>query len=245
MAAIRPCLARLCVLLCLSAAALPARALDLDQAAHDGRQVAEALSIGARGDWQAAQASVAGADPLVRDIVLWRKLRRGAGTPAEFADFTARRGTWPGLQYLDGSGDDEPGVVPQPAVTGEAAVHWRDFSGAISRRDYAAAESILLQVTGSPATLGAPGAWANRRLDLARRAMREGRPEAAYALASQHFLTPAAGYTYSDAEWIAGWVALTRLGKPDRAVEHFKRFRELGRHADQHRPRRLLARPRL
>jgi soluble lytic murein transglycosylase len=226
LAANRPRLARLSAFFGLVLAALPADALDLERVAEDGRQVAAALSMGAGGDWDAAQAAVANADPLVQDIVLWRKLRRGAGTPAEQDAFVMRRSSWPGLAFLDGSGDDEAGIVAQPAVTGEAAVHWRDFSGAISRRDYPAAEAILLNVTAGPATLGAPGAWANRRVDLARRAMREGRAQAAYALASQHFLTPAAGYVYADAEWIAGWVALTGLNDPGRAVAHFQRFRD-------------------
>lgn len=227
MVATRQRLAHLCAfLIVLLVAALPARALDLEQAAADGRRVSQALSIGARGDWRAAQAAVADADPLVRDIVLWRKLRRGAGSSDEYRDFVARRASWPGLEYLDGAGRANPGVIAQPTVTGDAAVHWRNFAGAVSRRDYPAAENILLRVTGSPATLGAPGVWADRRLDLARRAMREGRPQAAYALASQHFLTPAAGYVYSDTEWVAGWVALTGLNDPGTAVEHFHRFRD-------------------
>jgi soluble lytic murein transglycosylase len=207
-------------------AASPARALDLGQAQRDGRLVAQALAIGARGDWPAAQAAVAGADLLVRDIVLWRKLRSGNGTPEEHRDFLSRRGSWPGLQYLRGGSGGDRGVVAQPVMTGEAAVRLRDFAGAINRRDYFAAENILLHATASPLTLGAPAAWADRRLDLARRAMRERRAPAAYALASQHFLTPAAGYVYSDTEWVAGWVALTALNDPARAIGHFHRFRD-------------------
>ena len=207
-------------------AAVPARALDLEQTQRDGQRVAQALAIGAGGNWLAAQAAVADADRLVRDIVLWRKLRQGAGTPGEYRDFRSRRGSWPGLQYLGGTIGSDAGVVAQPMVTGDAAVRLRDFAGAISRRDYLAAENILLHVTGSPLSLGAPSAWADRRLELARRAMREGRAQAAYALASQHFLSPADGYVYSDAEWVAGWAALRGLNDPARAIEHFRRFRE-------------------
>ena len=212
-------------LLTVLVAALPARALDLGQAQRDGQRVAQALAIGGAGDWASAQAIVADADPLVRDIVLWRKLRRGAGTPAEARDFLSRRSTWPGLSYLGGGGEVR-GTVAQPVVTGPAAVQYRDFAGAISRRDYRAAETILLHASANPLSLGAPAAWADRRLELARRAMREGRARDAYALASQNYLTPTAGYVYSDTEWVAGWVALTALNDPARAIEHFRRFRD-------------------
>jgi soluble lytic murein transglycosylase len=157
--------------------------------------------------------------------VLWRKLRKGIGTPDERRAFLSRRASWPGLRHL-GGGTGGDGIVGQPVVTGEAAVRLRDFAGAINRRDYPAAETILLHATASPLTLGAPSAWADRRLDLARRAMREGRAASAYALASQHFLAPTHGYAYSDAEWVAGWVALTGLGDPARAIQHFQRFRQ-------------------
>jgi soluble lytic murein transglycosylase len=222
---LRACVPVLLPFLALLLAALPARALDLAQAQADGQRVAQALAVGGAGDWSAAQAIVAGADPLVRDIVLWRKLRRGAGTPEENRDFLSRRAGWPGLQHL-GARSESPGVVAQPVVTGEAAVRLRDFAGAISRRDYRAAENIILHASANPLALGAPSAWGDRRLELARRAIREGRAQAAYALASQHYLSPTAGYVYSDTEWVAGWVALTALGDPGRAIEHFQRFRE-------------------
>ncbi len=185
------------------------------------------LRLGESGKWDAAQALVARDDPLVRDIVLWRKLRKGGGTPEEYRDFVSRRSTWPGQQVLGrvALDDDTPrGLVRQPRITGEAAVRWRAFADAVNRRDWPAAETILLSVTGSPATLGDPESWADRRLDLARRAAREHRGQAAYALASQNFLTPAAGYVYSDTEWVAGWVALTMLHDPARAIAHFQRF---------------------
>ena len=52
--------------------------------------------------------------------------------------------------------------------------------------------------------------------------MREGEPEPAYRLASQHGLTE--GSDYADLEWLAGYIALTYLGEPDVAADHFARF---------------------
>lgn len=217
---------------CLSVAALalfsaPADALDLARTEQDGRLVAQALATGERGNWDAAQSMVANADPLVRDIVLWRKLRKGGGSVDEYRAFVSRRGSWPGQDVLGNVILNTPlGTVPRPSISGNAAVQWREFEGAVSRRDWPAAERVILAASNSAAALGAPEAWADRRLDLARRAAREGRAQSAYQLASQHHLTPAAGYVYSDSEWVAGWVALTMLKDPQKAIPHFQRFRQ-------------------
>ncbi len=78
-----------------------ANTLDLAEARAGGAVVAAALSFGEKGDWAGAQAVAArSSDPVVRDIVLWRKLRAGAGTMAEYEAFTARRAGWPGQEAL-------------------------------------------------------------------------------------------------------------------------------------------------
>lgn len=202
-----------------------ALALDLNRAQSDGLLVASALERGARGNWSEAQAMVAGSDRLVQDIILWRKLRAGDGTDAEYQDYSSRRGTWPGGDALrkalyGGGGSGGSGL------SGEARDAWRSFSRSFRGRNYDAAEQKLLAVTGSALTLGAPEVWAKRRLSLARRAAREGRWQNAYLMASQHFLTPLAGYNYSDCEWVSGWVALRKLNDPQTAIRHFRAFRD-------------------
>jgi soluble lytic murein transglycosylase len=162
--------------------AAPAQAFDLASARQDGRLVAQALARGEAGDWAGAQAMVARSDPLLRDIVLWRKLRDGAGTFAEFSDFVSRRASWPGQEIL---------------------------------------RHVVLGVP--PGRMGPP---ANDSADRARKVLREVGARQAYAVASQHGMSPAAGYAYSDAEWVAGWIALTRLNDPARGLRHFHRFRD-------------------
>ena len=51
----------------------------------------------------------------------------------------------------------------------------------------------------------------------------DGDVAAAYRIAAQSFGT--SGADYADSEWVAGFVALTRMGDPERAVGHFRRFR--------------------
>ena len=51
--------------------------------------------------------------------------------------------------------------------------------------------------------------------------------------------------TIADSEWVAGFIALTRMDDPQKAIGHFQPLPRGGRHADQPRARRLLAGPRL
>lgn len=96
---------------------------------------------------------------------------------------------------------------------------WRDRKG----RDDDAIDLLLERSTGADA-LGEPGRWAGRRIDLARQELRAGNPARAYRIAAQHHTTPEAGYAHAELEWIAGYVALSRLNDPATAVTHFRRF---------------------
>jgi soluble lytic murein transglycosylase len=53
--------------------------------------------------------------------------------------------------------------------------------------------------------------------------MREGKTAQAYRLATEHHLPP--GRDREDLDWIAGYVALTQMSDPARALEHFQAFR--------------------
>jgi len=203
-----------------------ATALDINEARRDGAVLAESLRIAETSGWAAAEAHVAGrGDALLADIVLWRKLRAGRGTEAEYHAFVARRPGWPGLDHLASAvlGRSAADVLG-PGMSAAALQNWRAFDRHWSRRDYDEAERLLDQITGRADNLGDPERWADQRRRLARRAAREGRPKVAYRLAAEHHLTEAAGYDYSDLEWIAGWVALRRLNDPARALTHFDRF---------------------
>lgn len=216
----------LCLSLAVAVLAPPrsAAAFTLEEAQRDGLLVREALALGAGGDWASAEALVAGADLLVRDIVLWRKLRAGQGTPEEYEAYIARRSTWPGGEILRRV---VRGRAPRASdLTGPAAENYALFRRTLRSRDYPAAEALLIEYSANPAGLGEPSVWADERLSLARRAAREGRWQNAYLMAAQHYLTPAVGYDYSDAEWVAGWVALRKLNDPARAITHFRSFRD-------------------
>jgi soluble lytic murein transglycosylase len=64
-----------------------------------------------------------------------------------------------------------------------------------------------------------PERWWQIREWTARKALRDGSPELAYRIASSHGLTSGVGF--AEGEWLAGWIALKNLERPEAAYEHF------------------------
>lgn len=89
-------------------------------------------------------------------------------------------------------------------------------------RDDDAAELVVAQ-SQSAASLGDPAIWADRRAALARSLLRADKPKAAYRVAASHFLTE--GSDYADLEFLAGFIALRKLGDADTALRHFRNLR--------------------
>lgn len=66
--------------------------------------------------------------------------------------------------------------------------------------------------------------WWDERHILARSAMERGEWRAAYRVAAGHGL--AKGADFAQAEWLAGWIALRKLGDPHAALTHFQTLYE-------------------
>lgn len=81
------------------------------------------------------------------------------------------------------------------------------------------ARDLMLERSTSAEALRDPAAWAGKRADYARLALRQGDWAMAEKLAAGHFLEPGTE-AYSDLEWLAGYAAL-RGDAPDRALPHF------------------------
>ena len=103
---------------------------------------------------------------------------------------------------------DDPGLVYE-------RLRWRRKKGR-----YEDARALL---ETPPEDLGPrPKLWWRERADLARRALEDELADEAYALAAGHQQTAAS--TYSDAEWLAGWIALRFLDDARGAFLHFERM---------------------
>jgi soluble lytic murein transglycosylase len=86
--------------------------------------------------------------------------------------------------------------------------------------------SLLRSISPDDADLADPDRWWDFRRGEIRRALNDDHPKTAYAIASAH--GPLAGENLSEAEFLAGWVALRFLKDPHRAISHFEASRVLG-----------------
>jgi len=106
------------------------------------------------------------------------------------------------------------------ALQGHPGLAYDRFNRLAESGDYSDAVSLLMARSGDAAALGEPFRWASWRATLARWAMREGRPQEAYDIATRHHLS--GGDQFADLEWVAGYVALSYLDDPARALRHFQ-----------------------
>ncbi|MEM8570353.1 MAG: lytic transglycosylase domain-containing protein [Pseudomonadota bacterium] len=87
------------------------------------------------------------------------------------------------------------------------------------------AEDFIYSQSKSSAMLGEPEFWMKRRPGLARQALRRGDVGRAYTIAASNF--GETGGDFAEAEWVAGYIALTRLDDAEKATEHFSRFKDV------------------
>ena len=82
---------------------------------------------------------------------------------------------------------------------------------------------LLFAYDESADTLGNPSAWGDYRERLARGLMQDGRHAEAYRIAARNHLPDGAGEVAGN-EWLAGYIALRFLDRPEDAASHFRIF---------------------
>lgn len=144
--------------------------------------------------------------PLVSED--WRALGRARIAVRRDAD-----GSTALINAVPASLRDDPGLAYERYLYRVNKGRWED------------AAQYMLSRSTSAATLGRPDMWMPRRANLARDALQRGDVATAYALAASGFGD--AGSDYADAEWLAGFIALTRMDDPAAAIGHFRTFERL------------------
>ena len=122
-----------------------------------------------------------------------------------------RRGVTALIKAVPAALADDPGLT-------HARFEWR-----LGKGQQDGAIELLLQHSASAAALGQPEAWGDRRRELSRQMMRDGKAELAYEIAANHYLQD--GNDFIDLEWLAGFIALSDLDDPEGALGHFRRVR--------------------
>jgi peptidoglycan lytic transglycosylase len=97
------------------------------------------------------------------------------------------------------------------------------------RRRKGQEQAALDMLRTAPQQVTRPEVWWTERSYLARRAITAGRMSDAYEIIRHHGMQDGANGKLTDAEFLAGWVALRFLKKPDVALPHFTRLYEMAR----------------
>lgn len=114
------------------------------------------------------------------------------------------------VQAVPAEYSNDPGLMYERA-------RWRERRG----RDQGQLEMLLgLDGTQAP-PIGRMAIWTEKHAEI-RMLLREGKAQAAYQLTLNHGMDDGEGFR--DAEWTAGWIALTRLNDPVAAEAHFRIF---------------------
>jgi soluble lytic murein transglycosylase len=113
--------------------------------------------------------------------------------------------------------------LPESARTDPELVF--DAARTLRRRgDDETAWALMATAPSNKEDLVLPERWVVERGIMARDALTARKPDLAYQLASAPALDADSGASFMDAEFLAGWIALQSLHKPEVALNHFDRL---------------------
>jgi soluble lytic murein transglycosylase len=129
---------------------------------------------------------------------------------ARIALMQNKRSVDPLVNAVPAEYQDDPGLL-------FARARWRE------RRGQTQGEmDMLLRLHGASAPAFARESIWTEKASVVRRLIRERDYQDAYKLATDHGMTT--GESFRDAEWLAGWLALSKLKDAKKAEEHFRTF---------------------
>ncbi len=160
------------------------------------------------------------------DMALWRDLRGDAKKmlPLVGGDWRKLAEARMGLRAQDNGVDGLIAAVPAK-LQDDPGLAYERFLWRVRKGRTADAASLIVTQSKDAAGLGKPAEWSGWRRYLVRDLMREGDFATAYRIASVHHMAAADGYGYADLEWLSGYLSLRFLKAPERAMDHFQRFR--------------------
>ena len=158
------------------------------------------------------------------DAMLWRSRRSDATRMLPLLDTDQRAVAAARIGYIAGTRNMLPLYnAVRAGLREDPGFAYDRYNWYAQRGDWTDAVAMLRDRSTSASALGEPFRWAGWRRELARWEMREGRADQAYIIASRHYLAATEGEAYADLEWLSGYIALTYLGDPPRALDHFQK----------------------
>ena len=125
-----------------------------------------------------------------------------------------------GLISLAGGVDDLIAKVPKKLINHPGLVHDR-IKWRVKKRKYDSALELLLEISQHDSSiLQRPERFWRQKSILIRKLIDQHQYNKAYKLSTNHGLTSNADI--ADAEWLAGWISITFLDNPEKALQHFQ-----------------------
>lgn len=168
------------------------------------------------------------------DALLWAGQTSAAARLLPLLADEQRALTQARIALRSGAPDAEARVSSVPAQLRRHPGLTNDRALFLERKGRLGEAEALLAAGDTTEGVSAPETWLERRLALGRAAMRRGDNLTAYRILANHkavapgtnpaTLPLSVRVDLSDTEWLAGWIALRRLNRPDHAAQHFTRF---------------------
>ena len=169
------------------------------------------------------------------DALLWAGQTSAAARLLPKLDDQAYALTQARIALRNGASDADAKAAALPAnlrrnagLTFDRAI-WLEKKGRLAE-----AESLLIGADINPGSVTMPETWLEKRLALGRAAMRRGDAQTAARLLGNHktfapgtvvsTLPLSQRIDLSDTDWLAGWLYLRKLNRPDDAIRHFTAF---------------------
>lgn len=158
------------------------------------------------------------------DELLWRGLHSDARRQAAMlgAGYEALADARIRLAARQAGVDDAVRRVPQH-LQGDPGLLYERASW---RRSRGMHDGVVELLNTAQTVANKPEKWWPIRRWAAREALDLGDPATAYRLSSVHGMSPSDGYSFAEAEWFSGWVALRFLRRPAEAAQHFDTFQK-------------------
>lgn len=122
----------------------------------------------------------------------------------------------------DADGVDALIAAVPAALSSDPGLAYERFLWRARKGRTADAVALLIERSESVAGLGSPSLWSGRRAGLARAMNERGEARTAYRIAASHHLE--GGADFAELEFLAGFIALRKLGDPAAALTHFQRL---------------------
>ncbi|MEN2980183.1 lytic transglycosylase domain-containing protein [Tistrella bauzanensis] len=154
------------------------------------------------------------------DIMLWRGQDGAARMAMPLVDPSSRALAEARLAMNAGSPKAAGLIAALPdALRSDPGLTYSQARAARRAGDLDQAARLIRAATRVGAVELSPGDWWLERHIVTRMLLERGDAQAAYDLVSTHEQTDAVGF--SEAEWLAGWIALRALNQPQAALTHF------------------------